>query len=93
MPITNQNPMVATTASLTASVFSSTPFTVTEILWTGISSSCSLNLFDMDYNSMARIIADPGTVRVVEDPKVFANGLRFSTSTNLENGILYVWVR
>ena len=94
----NTNPMIfasdslAMSAQCTNSVIFSAPTEVLEMLWTGISSSCSLTLFDMDYNQVVNVIAE-GTSRIIEDPRVFPNGLRTSTSTNIENGKLFIWVR
>ena len=91
---TNQNPMVGISTTLTGSIFFSAPTEVLEILWTDISASCSLTLCDMDDNRVFHGIAE-GTQRVIEDPRVFANGLKISTqaSTGLEDGTLFVWVR
>ena len=91
---TNQNPMVGVSTTLTGSIFFSTPTEVLEILWTDITASCSLKLCDMDDNVVFHGIAE-GTQRVLEDPRVFANGLKISTqaSTGLEDGTLFVWVR
>jgi len=46
----------------------------------------------LDSNPLFHAIAE-GTMRVVEDPRVFANGLAISLSTGMEDGNLYVWVR
>ena len=89
----NNNPMTCTSASCTQSVFFSTPTEVLEIMWASINASTSLCLTDMDDNILFKTIADPGTVRVIEDPRVFANGMKFSTSTGIDGGKLYVWVR
>ena len=88
------NPMVRTSATTTGSVFFSAPVEILEILWTDISASCSLTLNDMEDNVVFHGIAE-GTTRVLEDPRIFANGLKISTqaSTNIEDGTLFIWVR
>ena len=91
---TNKNPMVGISTTLTGSIFFSTPTMVNEILWTDISATCSLTLCDMDDNQVFHGIAE-GATRVIEDPRLFANGLKISTSASvgLEDGKLFVWVR
>ena len=86
------NPMVATSANTTSSIFFSTPVMVEKILWTSIASSGSLHLADIKGNPIFDGVAEAATL-VQEDPMVLANGLRLTTSTGIEVGKLFVWVR
>jgi len=95
------NPMIfasdslAMSAQCTNSVFFSTPTTVLEVVWAGLSASCSLTLFDMDYNQVIHHQSNGSvaTEVITNNPKLFANGLRTSTSTNIEDGQVFIWVR
>ena len=73
-------------------------------MWSGVNatSSCPLVLKDMDGNELFRS-STSADMRVIEDPRVFANGLvvgsastsdsSTTTSTCITVGELYVWVR
>lgn len=88
--------------TVTGSVFFSAPTEVLEILWTNISATASLHLRDMDNNVIFDGVAE-GNTRIIEDPRVFANGLRIgsvstvladsTSSVAMEDGTLFVWVR
>jgi hypothetical protein len=92
------NPMIFASDSLsmsaqcTNSVIFSAPTEVLEMLWTDISITSSITLFDMSYNEVIRAIGE-GTMRLLEDPRIFADGLRTSTSTNISDGKLFIWLR
>jgi hypothetical protein len=105
MTISSNNPQVANSTSITLSVFASGPVTIERITWTSLGSSGSIHLTDMRGSTVFTGIGE-AAMNIIDSPTVFPNGLRFASmsgsfdtatsatsSTAMEVGKLFVWVR
>jgi hypothetical protein len=78
MTISNNNPKVASSVSITNSIFASGPCVIDKIIWASISATGSIHLMDTRGNM---VFSGVGTenLEILDHPQTFPMGLMFAS--------------